>query len=351
MVNSMLRETASSVEIKKVLIVDDVPQNIDLLKDILKEEYQVQVAKSGKVALSIIERSPPDIILLDMMMPEMSGLEVCHKLKSNPVTQDIPIIFLTAVTDAEHEREAFEAGCVDFITKPITPLTTLARVRTHLQLSENNRHNKHLIAIKTQELDDSLKSAIGMLGEMGHLNDVDTGVHMWRMADYCAILARAAGWDEEHVELLRLAAPLHDTGKVGIPDAILKSPNKLNDDEWETMRQHTVIGYQILIKSEAPLFKLAAEVALGHHEKWDGSGYPKKLAGKAIPESARIVALADVFDALTMERPYKKSWSNKEALEHIRNAKDTHFDPYLVDCFLSIEDDIRQVQEKWGIAN
>lgn len=336
---------------KRVLIVDDVPRNIDLLKDILSERYQVQIAKSGKVALDIIERTMPDIILLDIMMPDMNGFEVCEKVKANPKTADIPVIFLTAVTDAQHEQKGFDLGCVDFITKPITPLTTLSRVATHLKLAEDNLRNKRIIEHRTRELDDALESAIGMLGEVSQLNDTDTGVHMWRMADYCAVLAKEIGWDDAKVELLKLAAPLHDTGKVGIPHAILKSPNKLTEDEWEIMRQHTVIGHQILIKSEAPLFKLAAEVALAHHEKWDGSGYPYGLSGKDIPESARIVSIADVFDALTMERAYKRNWSIEEAFDYIRQSSNAHFDPELVERFLSIEDELRKIKDKWSAVH
>ena len=175
---------------KRVLIVDDVPRNIDLLKDILSEQYHVQVAKSGLLALNIIDRCLPDIILLDIMMPDMNGFEVCERLKSNPKTQDIPVIFLTAVTDPQHEQKGFDVGCVDFITKPITPLTTLARVSTHLKLAEENLRNKQIIDDRTRELDEALESAIGMLGAVSQLNDTDTGVHMWRMADYCAALAR-----------------------------------------------------------------------------------------------------------------------------------------------------------------
>lgn len=336
---------------KRILIVDDVPRNIDLLKDILSEHYQVQVAKSGALALDIISRTMPDLILLDIMMPDMNGFEVCEKVKSMPETADIPVIFLTAVTDPQHEQKGFDVGCVDFITKPITPLTTLARVSTHLKLAEENLRKKQIIDDRTRELDEALESTIGMLGAVSELNDTDTGVHMWRMADYCAALARAIGWEESEVELLKLAAPMHDTGKVGIPHSILKSPNKLTDDEWVIMRQHTVIGYEILRRGEAPLFKLAAEVALGHHERWDGEGYPSKLKGEDIPQSARIVALADVFDALTMKRPYKKSWTVEESFEHILQVSGTHFDPGLVRIFLSIEDELREIKEKWDAVD
>lgn len=346
--NTALVQELKGLKSKKVLIVDDVPRNIDLLKDILTERYQVQIAKSGRVALDIVHRSQPDLILLDIMMPDMNGFEVCEKLKADPNTADIPVIFLTAMTDIQHEQRGFELGCVDFITKPITPLTTLSRVDTHLRLAEENLRKKRVIEQTTRELDSSLESAIGMLGEISQIHDTDTGVHMWRMADYCAALARAIGWDEEKVELLKLAAPLHDTGKVGIPHSILKSPNKLTEDEWEVMRQHTVIGHQILIKSEAPLFQLAAEVALGHHEKWDGSGYPNGLSGEAIPQSARIVSLADVFDALTMERSYKRSWTIEESFDHIQQSSGTHFDPELVECFFSIADELRGIKAKWN---
>lgn len=351
MTDSIEVSTNLVYQLKSVLIVDDVPGNIDLLKDILSEHYQVQIAKSGQVALDIIDRRLPDIILLDIMMPDMNGFEVCKKLKENPKTVDVPVIFLTAITDTKHEQEGFNVGCVDFITKPITPLTTLARVATHLKLAESNQRNKQIIERRTKELDEALRSTVGMLGEVGQFNDSDTGVHMWRMADYSAALARAIGWNDEQVKLLKLAAPMHDTGKVGIPHSILKSPNKLTEAEWEVMRQHPAIGHQILEKGESPLFKLAAEIALAHHEKWDGSGYPSGLSGKDIPESARIIALADVFDALTMERAYKKSWTIKEAFEHIKLDANKHFDPDLVDCFLFIEDEIRDIKIKWSAVS
>ena len=337
-----------SCQKKRVLIVDDVPRNIDLVKDILSELYHVQIAKSGKAALDVISISAPDIILLDIIMPGMNGFEVCEVLKADPKTADIPIIFLTAITDAYHEKEGFRVGCVDFITKPITPLTTLSRVATHLKLAEKNERNKQIIERRTKELDEALESSIGMLGEVGRFNDTDTGVHMWRMADYSAALAKAIGWDEREIKLLRLAAPMHDTGKVGIPHSILKSPNKLTEAEWKIMRQHPAIGHQILEKGGSPLFQLAAEIALTHHEKWDGSGYPSGLSGKNIPESARIVALADVFDALTMERTYKKGWTVKEAFEHIKQDANKHFDPDLVKCFLSIENEVCDIKAKWS---
>ncbi|MGR0279601.1 HD domain-containing phosphohydrolase [Marinomonas dokdonensis] len=349
LVNNVMQGSSYSSSKKKVLIVDDVPKNIDLLKDILAEHYHVQVAKNGLSALKIVALSAPDIILLDIMMPGMSGFEVCEHLKSEASTKDIPVIFLTAATDMEHEIKGFDVGAVDFITKPISPMTTLSRVATHLQLAENDQNNKKIIKKRTKQLDQALESAVYMLGDIGHFNDTDTGVHMWRMADYSAALAKALGWSEEEVELLRLAAPMHDTGKVAIPHSILKSPNKLSEEEWEVMRTHTITGHRILCKSSSPLFKLAAEVALGHHEKWDGTGYPHGLKGDENPLSARIVGMADVYDALTMERCYKRSWSVEEALNYIEEASGSHFDPALVKVFFSIQEELKEIQEKWRL--
>jgi putative two-component system response regulator len=197
-------------------------------------------------------------------------------------------------------------------------------------------------------LEQSYRDAIYMLGEAGHFNDNDTGEHIWRMAEYSAALAAACGWNDNDSHLIGLAAPMHDTGKLGIPNAILRKPAKLDATEWEIMKTHSRIGHDILAKSDAPLFKMAAEIALLHHEKWDGTGYPLGLAGNAIPESARIIALADVFDALTMKRPYKENWSVEKALETMKAASGKHFDPRLLDIFISISPKILQIMEKWG---
>ncbi|MDH3605196.1 MAG: HD domain-containing protein, partial [Candidatus Tectomicrobia bacterium] len=191
------------------------------------------------------------------------------------------------------------------------------------------------------------RAAIHMLGEAGHYNDTDTGVHIWRMAAYAAALARSAGWHVDKAAMLELAAPMHDTGKIGIPDAILKKPAKLDADEWVIMKTHAELGHNILSKMDSPLFQMAAEVALHHHEQWDGSGYPQGPAGTAIPESARIVAIADVFDALTMKRPYKEAWTMQAAFEEIQKKAGSHFDPDLVDAFFRIEAEIQTIKEVW----
>lgn len=331
----------------KVLVVDDLADNINILKGILQDKYEVLVAKNGKLALSIIANQRPDLVLLDVMMPEMNGYQVCEAIKKDPATCHIPVIFITAMTSIEDEQEGFEVGAVDFITKPITPLTTLARVANHLALSQQDQRNRLIIEQRTAQLRESLYSAVKMLSEAGTYNDEMTGSHMWRMADYCALLAKSLGWSEQEVENIHLAAPMHDTGKIGIPDTILKAPRKLTPEEWDIMKQHPVIGANILGNSKAPLFKMAAEVSLGHHEKWDGSGYPSGLKGEEIPISARIVAIADVFDALTMERPYKKAWTIEEAYQYLQDNAGKQFDPKLVAAFISQDDQIRAVKAEW----
>ena len=211
----------------------------------------------------------------------------------------------------------------------------LRRVQTHLSL------------VRTQELEESQKAAIFMLGEAGHFNDTDTGDHIWRMASYAGALAKAAGWPEHMAERVELAAPMHDTGKIGTPDGILKAPRKLTAEEWEIMQQHARIGFGILSKSTTPIFTMAAEIALCHHEKWDGSGYPTGLSGNAIPESARITAIADVFDALTMKRPYKEPWSIEDSMTEIQKGSGSHFEARLVEFFEGILPKIVKIKEEW----
>ncbi|MEO5353796.1 MAG: response regulator [Magnetococcus sp. XQGC-1] len=320
---------------KKILIVDDEPNNLVLLRHILKEQYELILALSGEQAMEMAISERPDLVLLDIMMPDMDGYEVCEKLKADPATREIPIIFITALIGIKDEVKAFDAGAVDYIPKPVSSPVVLKRIQTHLSL------------VRAKELEDSQREAIFMLGEAGHYNDTDTGMHIWRMAAYARTLAEAAEWPEQRVEWMELAAPMHDTGKIGIPDEILKAPRKLTPEEWEVMKTHSLIGHKILSKSDTPIFTLAAEIALNHHERWDGSGYPNGLARRAIPESARIVALADVFDALTMKRPYKEPWSLPDALAEIRKSSGTHFEPRLVTLFETVFPRIEQLHELW----
>ena len=330
-----------------VLVVDDTPENIDVLKGILADHYRIRAATNGELALKIVEKQQPDLILLDVMMPEMDGHEVCRRLKANPETVDIPVIFVTAKTETADEKAGFELGAVDYITKPVNPAIVKARVSTHLTLADAQRACREQVQKRTHELEQSQRAAIFMLGEAGHYNDTDTGVHIWRMAAYSAALARALHWPVEHAGLLEMAAPMHDTGKIGIPDEILKAPRKLTAEEWEIMKTHAEIGHRILSQSDTEVFRLAAKVAMAHHERWDGSGYPQGLAGEDIPECARIVAIADVFDALTMRRPYKDAWPLEKAFETIRGDAGSHFDPHMVDVFLSIREEIVRIKDEW----
>ncbi len=330
-----------------VLVVDDNAENINVLHGILGGHYKVKVATEGKKALSIARATPsPDLFLLDIMMTGMDGYEVCRVLKSDPLTNKIPVIFVTAMTEVENEAKGFAVGGVDYITKPVSAPIVLARVKTHLALADQQLACEKTVDQQVATIFQGQKDAINMLGNAGHYNDDDTGVHIWRMASYSSALARALNWSVEAQEQLLLAAPMHDTGKIGIPDAILKKPGKLTEEEWGIMRTHTTIGHKILSLSDTPLFITAAEIALCHHERWDGDGYPQGLAGEAIPASARIVALADVFDALTMVRPYKDAWETERAFDHIAKSQG-HFDPDFRDTFISIKDIILKIKAHW----
>lgn len=318
-----------------ILIVDDEPQNLAAMRQILESDYPLVYARSGEDALAAVKKHRASLILLDINMPGMDGYAVCNQLKANPETAAIPIIFVTALNNTGDEEAGFLCGAVDYITKPVSPSIVRARVKTHLSL------------VRAADLEQSRRDAVYMLGEAGHYSDSDTGAHIWRMAAYAAALARACGWDEDAVAQMELAAPMHDTGKIGIPSTILRKPARLNDDEWRVMKTHTSIGHDILSKSNAPLFKLAAEIALNHHEWWDGSGYPRGLQGASIPEAARIVAVADVFDALTMKRPYKEAWSNEAAIAQMHQETGTHLDPDLVSRFEQILPDILAIKNSW----
>ena len=318
-----------------ILAVDDEPINLARLRSILESQHELVFARNGEEALQAVAKHHPALILLDVQMPLMNGYEVCRRLKANPATEDIPVIFVTSLGSDWNEETGFDAGCVDYITKPISPVVLKTRVRTHLSL------------VREQRLEASYRDAIFMLGEAGHYNDTDTGVHIWRMAAYSRALAEAAGWNPEQAALLELAAPMHDTGKIGIPDAILKKRGALNDEDWSFMRCHPRIGYEILSKSHAPVFQLAAEIAYCHHEKWDGSGYPRGLRGEAIPMAARVMAIADAYDALTSDRVYRPGVAHDKAVQQIFQERAAHFDPDMVDAFIEIQDEFAAIAERF----
>lgn len=318
-----------------LLIVDDEPANLALLRQILAPHYALVFARSGGEALVACAKHHPALVLLDIDMPGMSGYEVCRALKADTATEHIPVIFVTSLAEVGHETAGFDAGAVDYIIKPVSPAVVLARVRTHLKL------------VSTKQLAQSYNDAIYMLGEASQFKDTDTGAHIWRMAAYSRALAEAAGWSHDDCVELEMAAPMHDIGKLAIPDAILHKPARLSPQEWAVMQTHSAVGHQILSKSAAPLLRTAATIARHHHERWDGAGYPDGLSGNAIPEIARIVALADVFDALSTRRPYKNAWPLEQVLQTVRESAGSHFDPRLVGLFLDILPTILEIQARW----
>jgi putative two-component system response regulator len=257
------------------------------------------------------------------MMPGMTGLEVCRQLKQNPQTAALPVIFVTALSDSKDEAEGFAAGAVDYISKPVSPPIVLARV-------------PHLSLVRVEELVETRLQIIQRLGRAAEFKDNETGLHVIRMSHYSRLLALAAGYGERFADELLNAAPMHDIGKIGIPDAILLKPGKLDADEWNIMRSHAEIGARIIGEDKSSLLQMAATIALSHHERWDGTGYPQGLQGEAIPLAARIVAIADVFDALTSKRPYKHAWTVDEAFALIASEAGKHFDPALAACFLGL---------------
>lgn len=329
-----------------VLIVDDMPLNISLLNAVLMNDYTIKVATSGAQAIDICLSMPVDIILLDVMMPAMDGFETCRRLKEHLMTRAIPVIFVTARGEVENESTGFDCGAVDYITKPIRAPIVQARVRTHLAQSDQKRALELLVQERTAELNDTRLEILHRLGSAGECRDNETGLHVVRVCSYSRIIARAAGLPESETELLYNAAALHDTGKIGIPDSILYKPGKLNDDEWKIIRSHCEIGYKIIGAHKNALLEAAATIALTHHEHWDGGGYPQGLMGNDIPLFGRIVAVADVFDALTSERPYKKAWSMEEAIREITRCSGRQFDPRIVEALLRKLPELALVMEQ-----
>lgn len=332
-----------------ILIVDDTPENIDVLSGILRLGYKVKAALSGEKALRIATSDPrPDMILLDIMMPGMDGYEVCRQLKANPATAHIPVIFITAKCEVEDERKGLELGAVDYITKPISPPIVEIRVRTHLALYDQRRELERLVRQRTAELLATRMEIIHRLGRAAEFKDNETGLHVIRMSHYTRLMAVALNISEEWTELVFNAAPMHDIGKIGIPDRVLLKPGKLDEDEWEVMRRHPQMGADIIGAHDSDLLKLSREIALTHHEKWNGTGYPHGLKGEEIPLAGRIVAIADVFDALTSDRPYKKAWSISEALAVLDKDAGTHFDPKLVPIFHEVLPEALDIKDRYG---
>ncbi len=330
-----------------ILIVDDIKDNIDVLQEILKGEYKLKAATSGPTALKIASRFKPDLILLDVMMPEMDGYTVCQRLKDHPETRQIPVIFVTAKDDDVDEAHGFQVGAVDYITKPVNPLIVSARVKTHLALSDQRRALYMDVMEKTQEVQQTRLEIIRVLGRASEFKDNETGLHVVRMSEYCYEIALALGLDPSTALLLKNAAPMHDVGKIGIPDHILRKPGKLDEEEWLVMQAHTTIGTQILGEQESELLKVASILAAEHHERIDGKGYPRQLTGDQINLLSKIVTVSDVFDALTSERPYKEAWPVEKALRVMEEGRESQFDGRVLDAFHRALDRILEIKETY----
>ncbi|MFA7241965.1 MAG: two-component system response regulator [Sulfuricellaceae bacterium] len=352
---------------RTILIVDDAPENLTVLGELLQPHYQVRAATSGEKALRIAGSAPrPDLILLDVMMPGMDGYQVFERLHADPATRDIPVIFVTAMDSTEAEMHGLEVGAADYITKPIAPPVVLARIRTQLELKQahdwlrdQNAYLESEIAKRMAENELIQEVAIRALAHLAETRDPETGNHILRTQGYVKLLALelrvrpgfAALLNERYIKLLARSAPLHDIGKVGIPDAILQKPGPLTAQEWEIMKTHARLGSEAIELAErdadgmVEFLSLAKEIARWHHEKWDGTGYPDGLSGAAIPVSARIMALADVFDALISRRVYKQPLSYEEARDIITTGRGRHFDPDMVDVFLANFSAFRAIAE------
>ncbi|MBU1363966.1 MAG: two-component system response regulator [Gammaproteobacteria bacterium] len=331
-----------------ILVVDDVPENIATLAGMLRDNYRVLFATSGADALEIVRQQQFDLILLDVMMPGMDGYEVCRRLKADIVTREIPVIFVTALTEVQDETRGLELGAVDFLHKPCHAAIVRLRVQLHIERHNRSHSLERLVQERTRELDETRIEIVRRLGRAAEYRDNETGMHVIRMSKSSRLLARAAGVSERQANLLLNAAPMHDIGKIGIPDRVLIKPGPLDQEEWALMKTHPLIGAEIIGDHPSELLQMARIVALTHHEKWDGSGYPHGVAGDEIPLEGRIVTIADVFDALTSERPYKKAWSTAEAVDFMRDQAGTMFDPGLLHLFLNMIPQVEDIRRRYA---
>ncbi|MBF0435850.1 MAG: two-component system response regulator [Magnetococcales bacterium] len=352
-----------------ILTVDDTPANIDVIRGVLSADFLIQVALNGPTALRIIEIKQPDLILLDIMMPDMDGYEVCRRIKARESLRDIPIIFVTAMTDKEDEAKGLSLGAVDYITKPISPSILLARVKTHIELKTSRdqlKHNNEILEKKvierTRQLEELQDVTMVAMGSMAETRDPETGNHIRRTQHYMKLLAEHLKGhprfrhllSPEAITSLFKSAPLHDIGKVGVPDHILLKPGPLTEDEFQEMKKHPGHGRNAIAAAEQSItqstsfLQFAKEIAYSHHEKWNGSGYPEGLQGDGIPIAARLMAIADVYDALISRRIYKPPFSHEQAVAIIQEGCGSHFDPDIVDAFLTLAAQFHHIAQEFS---
>lgn len=356
----MEQETMNTKQ--KVLIVDDVAENIHFLMNILKDDYSIIAATNGKKALELARKEPePDIILLDIMMPDMDGYAVCNALKEDKATAGIPVIFVTALGEIADETKGLQLGAVDYLTKPVIPELVKSRIFNQLELKRYRDHLEELVDERTLQLKKSKEATIEAMGIVAEGRDPETGGHIQRTKEYILVLAETMASRDKHkefltkeyIELIYHSAPLHDIGKVAISDNILLKPGKLTDEEFEEMKKHAIIGEQTIAEAqkrleEVQMLDVAKEIAGGHHEKWDGSGYPRGLQGEQIPLCARMMALADVFDALASKRPYKEPFPHSKVVEIIFEGSGSHFDPEVVEVFQEKDAEFQEILQRFS---
>ena len=323
-----------------ILIVDDSLANIKYIAGLLSDDYKIVFAKNGKTALSVAAKQNPDLILLDVVMPEMDGYATIAELKRNTETGHIPVMFVTSLDSEDDEAKGLELGAVDYISKPFNTSLMRARIRNHLELKRHRDNLQAMVNERTMEI-------VTRLVHVAESRDTDTGMHVRRICEYTRMLAREAGLPPKVVQNLALASSMHDIGKVGIPDAILLKPGKLDPEEWGIMKSHSMIGYENLKGSSSKLLQTGCEIALTHHERWDGTGYPSGLKGEEIPISGRIVGIVDVFDALVTKRPYKEPWPLDKAFGLIESERGKHFDPSLADIFLQNRKTVEEIRQTY----
>lgn len=349
------------MENPKILVVDDSRHNLDFIIGALKTDYRINVATNGPDGIRLAQKESPSLILLDVMMPKMDGYEVLNRLQADTQTRDIPVIFLTALDDDADEEKGLENGAVDYITKPFNPRLLKRRIKNHIALKEHQTDLEQMVARRTRMLNLTQDVTIEIAGNLAEYRDPETGFHIKRTRNIVKTLALRMRQshadpknklDDNYIDLLVKSAPLHDIGKVGIPDRILLKPGRLEPEEFESMKQHTVYGRDIIAASEKRLgaesfLRIARKIAFSHHEKWDGSGYPQGLRGSQIPLSGRLMALADVYDALCSRRVYKDAFTHEQAVKIIRSSRGSHFDPQLTDLFILHEKEFQNIAKKY----